>query len=174
MTDLATSLDTFLRADLRSWRGLPAATVRDLTGPLGLTTDDAFPGEAGDPPTDRVWLAADPGVYAGGLRVWLDADHPSAVVLLEGIEPMAADEEFWTAPDLGEPDAALEVALGPFWFSGGERVYADRGLALRVNTDNGLLLGVLGFAPTSVADYRSRLRPVTEPQRPLPRQGSRR
>ena len=173
MTDLATAIEAFLRADVRAWRGLPPVTVGDLTDLLGLTADDAFPGDAGDPPTQRVSLAADSGVYAGGLRVWLDPDHTDRVVLLEGTEPMDADEEFWTAPDLGEPEALLEVALGPFWFTGGEQVHADRGLAVRVNPDNGLLLGVLGFAPTTAADYRSRLRPVTEPRRPLQRQTAR-
>jgi hypothetical protein len=61
-----------------------------------------------------------------------------------------------------------ETFLGRLRLEGGKRVYASRGLALRVNPENGVLLGAVGFAPTDTAEYRARLRPEVGRQRLLP------
>jgi len=173
VTELAAAIAAFVVADVEGWPGLPSpARLSDLAHLLDVEPADRYPGVIGEPPAPGVWLAVESDRYAGGLRVWLDPDDSGQVVLLEGIEPVDAQGTFTEVPDLGEPDAALEVALGPFWVPGGERVHAGRGLAVRVNPDNGLLLGVVGFAPTTAEDYRARLRPHTEPTRPLLRHGA--
>lgn len=155
----------FAAVDLAGWSGLPAALpLTDLAEVLALHLDDHRHGLAGEPPEVRPWVPAYDGRYAGGLRVWLEGDD---VVALEGLEPVDAAGDFLGAPDLGAPQARLESVLGPLLLEGGELVHASRGLALRTNPDNGLLLGVVGFAPMSVAAYRRRVRPEPEPTRPL-------
>ena len=72
-----------------------------------------------------------------------------------------------SAPELGEPEAVLDSVLARVRLPGGERVYAQRGLALRVNPENRLLLAMLGFAPTDAADYAARIRPELSKQRLL-------
>ena len=156
-------LEGFRAGDLTGWRGLPADLT--LTEVLAGADDDSRGhGLAGEPPVARTWHALPSARYEGGLLAWTDGDR---VVLLEGEAPVDDAGEPVPAPDLGPPDDLLDTPLGRLWLEGGEQVHAARGLALRVNPANGLLLGVLGFAPTTPADYRERLRPHREPRRLL-------
>ena len=69
-------------------------------------------------------------------------------------------------------EALLPAVLGPLVLDDGERVYPERGLAVRANPANGVLLELIGFAPTTAEDYRTRLRPALPVETPLPeRQG---
>jgi hypothetical protein len=158
------SLRAFAAADVAAWRGLPAGLApADVGGALELssvTGRDLL----GEERRQVAWVAASSALYRGGLRVWHEA---GVVVLLEGRDPFAAGQPV-AAPDLGEPEAVLDTVLGRLRLPGGELVYASRGLALRVNPENGVLLGVLGFAPTSSDEYRKRLRPDLPPRRLLP------
>lgn len=138
-------------AALGSWTGLPADLAAELPASPRL------PGSIGDPPRPTSWVALASDEYEGGVKAWLDGD---AVVLVEGNDPVDVDGAPTRAPDLGEPDARFDTVLDRLVVENGELVYATRGLALRVNPGNGLLLGVCGFAPTTVEDYRTRLRPV--------------
>lgn len=173
MTGLERAVAAFAAADAGAWPGLPDGVhLRDLAGLLAFDPHDLRRGDAGEPPAMREWLAAETAVYAGGLRLWLAGDRPAdpmdaRVVLLEGIHPLDAAGDFLIAPDLGAPDASYDAVLGPLALPGGELVYGGRGLALRVNPDNGLLLGLVGFTPLGADAYRARIRPVPEPTRPL-------
>jgi hypothetical protein len=89
------------------------------------------------------------------------------VLLLEGRDPIDAEGAPLAAPELGQPEATLDTTLGRLWLENGERVFPGRGLALRVNPANELLLGVIGFAPTTLSEYEQRLRPVVRPERLL-------
>ena len=89
------------------------------------------------------------------------------MLLLEGRDPFDDAGEPLAAPDAGEPEAVLDTVLGRLRLPAGELVYASRGLALRVNPANGVLLGVLGFVPTTADAYRERLRPELPPKRLL-------
>jgi hypothetical protein len=161
MSDVGAVLARFAVADVTGWRGLPSGVLlADLGDLLSFDPDFRLEGEIGDPPTRCFWVPAASDVFDGGLRMWVDR---GTVVLVEGVHPMSASREFGPAPDLGEPDGVLDCFLGPLTLDGGERVHADRGLALRVNPENGLLLGLLGFAPTTLEDYIARLRPVQKP-----------
>ncbi len=163
---LAAALAAFAAAEVEAWPGLPEhVRLAELTPLAACDPAERFTGNLGDPPRAAAWVAADTDRYAGGLRLWLAQDE---VVALEGIHPLDSDGQFRPAPDLGTPDAAFDTLLGSLHLPGGERVYAARGLAVRVNPDNGLLLGLVGFAPTSVEDYRTRLRPVQEAAHPTP------
>lgn len=149
-------LRDFLAGRVSSWRGLsPDLTIAELTALTGAA-GVPLPGRAGDPLTPRTKLSLATRVYAGGLFAWVDDE---VVVALEGCLPEDAEGASLPAPELGAPDARYPVALGPLLLERAELVYGERGLAVRVNPDNGVLLGLVGFAPTSPEDYHARLRP---------------
>jgi hypothetical protein len=147
----------FAAADIADWRGVRAgATVDDFAE---LAPDIARPvaGWIGDPPRRAGWLSCYSTSYSGGLRLWVDDSSP---LLLEGTLPIAPDGTPLRLPDdLGEADAVLDTVLDVAPIPAGELVFADRGLAVRYNPANRLLLGLRGFAPTSITDYIQRLRP---------------
>jgi hypothetical protein len=113
----------------------------------------------------HAWVVGESLVYEGGVRVWLDDD--GAVLLLEGEDPVDGAGEPLLLPDLGEPEMLLEAVLDRLVLDGGERAYPSRGLVVRVNPANAVVLGVLVFAPTSPEDYLARLRPRQEVRRLL-------
>jgi hypothetical protein len=159
-------LRAFEAADLAEWQGLsPALSLGDVAAALLLETEARVPGHLGEERRPAERIAARSSTYAGGLFVWHDGGH---VLMLEGRDPFDGGGDPLVAPELGEPDEVLDSVLGRLSLPGGERVYAGRGLAVRVNPENGVLLGVLGFAPTDARTYRARLRPELLPRRLLP------
>ena len=148
-------------ADVTRWCGLAAVGPAEL----GLEGAPRERGERGDPPAPARWCAGPPGCFEEGVRCWLDAAE--TVVVVEGCLPAADDGTPVPAPDLGEPAVRLDAMLDVVVLRRGELVYPDRGLAVRVNPENGLLLGLVGFAPTTADDYVRRLRPVQELARPV-------
>jgi len=155
-------LSAFLeRGDIAEWTGLPAVTRGELD--LDEAVEGRW-GSLGDPPRPARWCAGPQGCFEGGTRCWLD---PSGTVdVLEGVMPASADGEPLTAPGLGEPSLRLDAQLDEVGLRGGELVYPDRGLAVRMNPENGLLLGLVGFVPTTAEDYVRRLRPAADTARP--------
>jgi hypothetical protein len=167
VTDLERAISAFLAADVEAFTGLPAELrLRDIGHMVAFDRSDLRQGVAGNPSGARLWLPAETATYHGGLRLWLD-DDGERVVLLEGLHPLDDNGEPALAPDLGEPDGVFDAVLGPLHVPDAERVYADRGLAVQVYAGTGALVGVLGFAPTTIEDYRSRLQPYRQAIRPL-------
>jgi hypothetical protein len=165
LEDVVTAFDS---ADVGSFTGLGVdVQLVDLDGILAFDPDDRRRGDAGNPVRSRLWVPAESTTYRGGLRLWLD-DDGERVVLLEGVHPVDAEGEPRRPPDLGEPDGRLDAVLGPFRVEEAESVHAARGLGLQVYPGTGVLVGVLGFAPTTFEDYRTRLQPHREPTRPFP------
>jgi hypothetical protein len=143
-------------AQLGDWTGLPAGlTIADVGAVLALDDEVRGSGLLGEDRQSAEWVAAESALYDGGVRVWHDGGD---VLLVEAHHPLV-DGAPVAAPSLGEPDVALNATLGHLNLEGGELVYASRGLSLRVNPVNGVLLAVLAFAPTTAEDYRARLRP---------------
>jgi hypothetical protein len=162
----ASAVRSFAAVELAGWPGLSAPlSLAEARSLLSLDDDATGAGVLGSERRRANWAAAESTAYEGGLLVW----HASGEVLvLEGRDPVDGAGEPLVAPDLGEPEALLDASLGRLLLPGGERVYGSRGLALRVNPDNGLLLGVLGFAPVAPGEYEARLRPELPPRRLLP------
>jgi hypothetical protein len=156
------ALADFAAVRLDGWPGLPAGLGTADAAFLGADPARALPGLIGDPPRAGRWLPCVSSVYRGGLRVWVDGDR---ITLIEGDNPVDEAGEPMPAPDLGEPEARLDTVLDTLVLDGGELVHAARGLAVRVNPGNGLLLGVRGFVPRSVDDYVTLLRPQLAPRR---------
>ena len=165
MSALRDSLRAFAAADPSAWRGLPdGLELGDVAAVLGLDRELGGEGIVGAERRPAAWVSGESEVYEGGLRVWHEAGR---VLVLEGRDPIDAGGNPLSAPELGEPEAVLDSVLARVRLPGGERVYAQRGLALRVNPENRLLLAVLGFAPTDAADYAARIRPELSKQRLL-------
>jgi hypothetical protein len=157
------TLADFAAVRLAGWTGLPPGLGLADVPFLGADPVQVLVAPVGDPPRTGRWVPCGSTVFEGGLRAWVDA---GTVVLLDGDDPVDGSGEPMTAPDLGEPTARLDTVLDTLVLPNGELVYAARGLALRVNPDNNLLLGVRGFVPTTVANYRRHLRPRLTPRRP--------
>lgn len=156
---LRDAVRAFAAADLDAWTGLPAEVhLADLRGLLDLDATDVRPGETG------TYVPAATQVYAGGLRVWV---QDGVVVALEGVDPVDAGGGPVAAPDLGPPDLALDTRVGPVRIPGGEQVHGASGVAVRLDPETGLLLGLVGFTPTDPETYRSRVRPHPAPTRTL-------
>ena len=160
LVDLAT-------AAVQRWAGLPAISADDALAELGLAYDPALAQWSlrGEPPTEARWIGAPSRRFAGGLRLWLADDD--TVELVEAMRPLADDGSAIAAPDLGSAEAAIDLDIDGTVLARGELVYAARGLAVRCDPKNRALLGLLGFAPTSLDDYLARLRPAPERVRPL-------
>jgi hypothetical protein len=165
LTDCRTSFETL---ELASWPGLPARLAEaEVIDALQIERAHHTFGPIGEPMQWLSWLAAPTRRYADGWRVWVD-NHE--VVCWEGINP-TSDTGYPIADlnSLPPPDLTLPARLGPVVLPEGELVYAERGLAIRINPADQQLLGVIGFAPTSVTNYRSMIRPVQRAPRLLPR-----
>ena len=173
MSALERAVSAFAAVDLAAVNDLPAEVgLDDLAPYLTLDRHDVGRGQAGTPVTGRSWVAAEAPVYDGGVRLWLEEDT-ARVVLLEGLSPWGADGSPHLAPELGVPDAVFDAVLGPVLVRDAERVYAGRGVAVHVAPETGVLVRVAVFAPTTVEDYRTRLRPHHEPLRRFPGRASR-
>jgi hypothetical protein len=161
----------FAVGDLTGWAGIPGTVTPDEVADI-LHVDRAARGVdlLGDPPRPVEWLSCESATYEGGLRVWVEGGN---VVLLDGSDPIDDTGEPLSVPDLGAPDVVLPTVLGRLEIDRGEQVHASLGLAIRCNPDNGILLGLRGFTPTTAEDYRARLRPVLRPRRLLQRQAAR-
>jgi hypothetical protein len=166
MSDLRRRCESFDRAELAVFDGLPGAlTLDELAVVLSIDTEVVGRGFLGSERRYASWAGAESQRYHGGVRVW---HEDGRVLVLEGRDPVDAGGDPLTAPDLGEPDAVVDAMLGRVRVAGGELVYGLRGLALRVNPDNGLLLGALAFAPASADQYLQQLRPDVPPLEHLP------
>lgn len=167
MSSLRDAVTAFDSPDVGAFTGLPGEVrLADLRGLLVFDPEDRRRGDAGNPSQSRLWVPAESTAYRGGLRLWLD-DDAERVLLLEGVHPVDDAGEPVRPPDLGEPDGTLDAVLGPFRVEDAESVHAGRGLAVLVYPRTGVLVGVLGFAPTTFEDYRTRLQPHREPTRPF-------
>lgn len=163
-------LARFAVADLTGWTGLPAGLGLDDLAPLHVDPAAGGRDRVGQDPGRLVdWVACQSDTYEGGLRVWVE---DGAVLLIDGADPVDATGAPLPAPELGPAELVLPTVLGRLRLDRGERVHARLGLAVRYNPDNGLLLGVRGFVPTTAEDYRRRLRPVLEPRRLLSPSGT--
>lgn len=169
MNALSRSLAAFACGDLIHWAGLPAdLTLDEVARFWSVSPDDEYDGQLGDAGIEARYVWLDTTYFAGGLRLWVtEQPQGRSVVAIEGRQPRSPDDLPVAAPDLGPPEAQAPARLGLIEFDHGERIYATRGLAVRVNPDTGNILGVIGYAPTRVADYLSHLCPLQSAPRPL-------
>lgn len=158
MTDEAT-LRAFAAGRIDEWHGLEAGDDLERLGAAGFAVDGSTTGRStlGEEHHSRPWVAIESDTYEGGLRAW--TGDGGGIVVMEGRHPIDGAGEPLAAPQMGEPAVTLDGYLGRVLIEGAEHVYPERGLAIEVNPDNGLLLAVTVFHPTSAAEYVAALRP---------------
>lgn len=154
-------------AEVGRWSGLEAVSAEDALAELGFAFDPVLVqwSHRGEPPREAPWIGIPSRRFAGGLRFWLAEDD--AIDLVEALHPRTDDGAALRASDLGPADVVLDLEVEGITIAGGESVYAERGLAVRRAPEGGALLALLGFAPTTPADYIERLRPAPDRPRPL-------
>lgn len=165
---------TLVTGDLDAVVGLMApTTLGDVRGVLDIsavrTATNRLGTERREVDSYSATLPDSPLCFAGGIWVYAVGEH---VVLIAGRDPHPSDDhdgggEQVAAPDLGEPATRLDAAIGTLMIPDSELVYPAKGVALRVDPDDGQLMAVLLFEPTTVDDYVRRVRPSAEPWRRL-------
>jgi hypothetical protein len=154
MPTLTDVIERLAALDMAGWQGLPER----------LTVDDGGDVDEAGPPT-RLELGddhvpADMVHLAGTARAWSRAGH---VVLVD--VAVGADGDAAALATLGPADTeSVRYGLIP----AEERVYGQRGVAAIVDAGGDVVRHVMGFIPTSAAEYRRTLRPgFATTRRPL-------
>jgi hypothetical protein len=156
------ALKSFVWPHLEGWKGLgPNCGLTAVTEAWGYA-DNGWRGSGyvGEEPRALTWVSAVGGGFPDSVRVWLDGPH---VVLLETEVLGHASELKALIAKLGQPAAKLD-AFFEVKMEKSEWVYPERGLTLYVNPENHILLRALGYAPTTLENYRRHLRPITRPR----------
>lgn len=157
-TSAARVAQAFVRGELTALRGLPrVCRVPDL-GPVLRSTGRGAVGWLGEPAYGqqvRPYQLLRADGFSDLPRAWLDGEQ---VILLDVDEPALAA----SPAGLGPPDTRLDYPWDVFVLPDAEWVYASRGLSIAVNPDNGIVLRIAVFAPTTVDTYRRTLRLVHE------------
>lgn len=149
------ALRAFARRDFHDWRGLaPDTSLSDAVAVFEDDDDWRGAGKLGSERRASRWASVAVEGYEKGVRVWLDED---LVILIDGESPTLATPLPVLLQDIGQPEAKLDSYLGTLLIPESEWVYAGRGLTLYVNPENGILLRVAVFVPTTLDDYRQRL-----------------
>ncbi len=149
---------------LASLRGLPEALrLAEVATALGADPDVYVRWFLGDPPQEAFWCHASVDGYDGQVKIWF---RDGAVVKLEGEWPDLLPE---SADVLGPPEMSLDYQLDVMVVPGGERVWASLGVALKLNSEGSLAVGLSAFPLTTPDGYRETLQTFYEyRESPLP------
>ena len=147
------------------WRGLPAGCTPDAL--FGVSLD----GQWGELPLGENFEQArsrllDVGGYYRPMTYVRDGN----VVMFDGMNPTLDDGWTRLSDSLGQPEATLDWVHGTVGMSGGERVYASRGITVFLNPENDFVIHISVYVPTTVEEYIKRLR-LNREKRPLPMKG---
>jgi len=137
--------------------GLPKGmTLKEAATTLGA--DPALFGRwfIGEPQDEVFYTQADVPGYDGGVRIWF---RDGVVLQVTGAWPQM---DTGALAALGDPDDRLDFRMDTLVVPEGERVYAARGLAVRLNRTEDLVVGLSVFPPTTPARYREALRPADD------------
>lgn len=144
------------QVDLADWRGLPVGChPGDLFPELSDDTSGWAVRPLGDEFEHAAFAVLDmPGYYRPTVSV-----RDGVVVLFDGTNPQIVGGLASIVSSAGRPAASLDYRHGTLPVSGGEWVYASRGLTVFVNTTADTALHVALYAPTSPDEYVRHLRP---------------
>lgn len=153
------ALKSFVWPHLEHWKGLDVDCALPAVSEAWSYADDGWRGSryVGEEPRALAWVSATGGGFPDSVRVWLDG--PRVVMLETQVLGKASDLKALVAK-LGPPAATLD-AFFEVKMEKSEWVYPDRGLTLFVNPENHILLRAVGYAPTTLENYRRHLRPST-------------
>ncbi|MGI9064263.1 MAG: hypothetical protein ACR2FQ_10700 [Pseudonocardiaceae bacterium] len=88
--------------------------------------------------------------------------------MFSGMNPQLAVPWPQLSDDLREPDAVLDWMHATDPITGGERVYARRGITVFLDPEDDVVIHVSLYAPTTADEYARRLR-QRHGKRPLPK-----
>ncbi len=157
-------LDAFVRLDFSDWHGLPECRLGDLEAVLTVDRSWLGKGKLGSEQRAADYVMANAGGCEEQVRIWLKGDR----VLMIDADFSAEQPPVKTKlPILGEPETRLDNYLGVIFIERSEWVYAGRGLTLFINPEDGTLLRLAIYPPTTADEYVRGLRLDYCP-RPLP------
>jgi len=146
------ALAIFAERVFSRWQGLPAGCVlADVFAQFERLNEGVGAGTLGEAREEAQFTMLRVPGYAQPVRVWFRGVQ---VVLLDAEYPEIAPGEIEA---LGEPAVRLDYTWGRLQLEGGQHVWPDRGLALFVNPDNGALIHLSAFTPTSLEHYAQSL-----------------
>ena len=153
MSDCLQRIDRFLRRDLGGWTGLdPACTAADVAQ-LRFEEGHGI-ARLGTGNVEYVFRVLRPAGFDEGVTFYFDGEALRVI-----------DTEYWSLDparcrtlleELGEPPQRVELRWRDRRIDGGELVFADRGLAIGVLPETGVIVRVAGFAPCPLETYRDR------------------
>lgn len=158
------AISKFLAKDLTTWTGLPpTCTLAALSGlDVGDDETQTVLGEAAAPASYRRARASS---YSEAITLWL---RDGNIVRISVRLPELSDPPGLLRA-LGAPGAKLDAwsAITPTLVHEAEWVYPRRGIALVLSSDHRNVLELVTYSPTSIDEYRKRLR-FFEPPRERP------
>ena len=152
------------RREFAGWHGMPVNCTPEAL--FGVSPDDVW-GErqlGAEFVPARTRLLETDGYYRPMAFV-----RDGYVVMFSGMNPRLATVWPELSADLGEPDAVLDWTHATDAIRGGERVHAGRGITVFLEPEDGTVIHVAVYAPTTADDYVRRLR-QRHGKRPLPQE----
>lgn len=153
MTDCRAAIAAFASADPAQIRGLPAtctlADVSDVLTSLDASSRGALGPNSG--PFDVRYYKSE---KLPQIAAWIDGTGNLA--LLDTESPPGAEAAYLAA--LGEPEARLDYAWAGTMLAHAELVWPGRGVLVIASSGVRGVVRVGVFAPTSLAEYESKLR----------------
>jgi hypothetical protein len=157
MSGCAEAIAPVLRWDLAAFHGLPPCTREELASALGTTP---LPGEGrsqlGTPGRTLAFIVIPMAGTHRSAKVWVDGKW--VVSMMIQLPPVPNVAVLFQA--LGAPAARLDGQWDVVRVLQGEWVWPDRGLTLVFDNSGSKVVRAYFYAPTSVADWKDRLRPA--------------
>jgi hypothetical protein len=148
-------LDGSLTRDPAGWRGLGNISEAEIAAVYPLADGEA-----------RAVRGQERRHYRVRSLVWRGFDEPFSL-FFDGARLVILETDYWSLDEdrcartlkaLGPPQKRLDAAFRMSRIPKGEYVYHDRGLALSVIPDTGLIVRWTTFAPTTPDEYRRYIR----------------
>jgi hypothetical protein len=145
-------------AELAAIGALPAGLpLGEVAAALGADPDAFGRWFLGDPAREAFWCPAiDIDGFDDTIKIWF---RDGIVLKLEGEWPELDPDR---AGVLGAPELRLDHQLDVLVVQGGEQVWPSKGISLKLNDSQSLVVGLSTFPPTTADGYRETLRNVEE------------
>lgn len=153
--ELAQVVSAYTRRDLSEWvslGGLPEGTsLEEAAAALDTDPEIYVRWFLGDPPREAFWCPATVPGY-DRVKIWF---REGTVLKLEGEWPELSPS---AAEALGPPETLLDYRLDTMVVPGGEKAWPTRGVALKLDPEGSLAIGLTGFSPMTLTEYREALK----------------
>jgi hypothetical protein len=146
-----------LRWDLAAFHGLPSCSREALASALRtLPLSGEGRSRLGEPGKTRDFIVLPIAGTPRGAKVWFDGNR--VISMMIQLPPVPNVTVLFQA--LGAPAARLDGQWDVVRVPQGEWVWPDRGMTLGLDNSGSKVVRAYFYAPTSVADWKDRLRPA--------------